>query len=286
MTTDALVIGAGDTGTRIIQGGLARGWRATGLVRSAAGLQRVEATGAETLQADLDATLPQLPAADLLFYCAPPPTEGADDPRLAQVLAACPPERVRRLIYISTSGVYGDCAGAWVDETQPLNPTSDRARRRAAAEDRIAAWGGEYAILRAPGIYGPGRLPIERVRAGEPVLSDTAGPWTNRIHVADLADIALAAAEHGPAQSVYNAADGHPLPMGVYYRALAERLGCPPPPEIDWATAEESFSAARLSFLRESRRLDNRRLREQLGFTLRYPDIESGLDAILAEARR
>lgn len=284
MGARALVVGAGDTGTRIVRGGLQRGWHATGLVRSAAGAERVGAAGGEPLQADLDAPLPPLPAADLIFYCAPPPRTGDDDPRLAQVLATYPPNSLQRLIYISTSGVYGDCQGAWVDETRAPDPGTDRARRRLAAENRIAAWGGDYATLRTPGIYGPGRLPVERVRAAEPILSDEAGPWTNRIHVADLADIALAAAEAGPARSIYNASDGHPLPMGAYYRLLAEKLGCAPPPEIDWETAQQQFSAARLSFLRESRRLDNQRLRQYLDITLRYRDIESGLEASLSES--
>lgn len=278
----ALIVGAGDTGTRIAREGLTRGWTVTGLTRSRAGAERVDETGAQTLIADLDdTTIPALPPADLLFYCAPPPRTGDDDPRLAGVLAAVPPDTVHRLVYIGTSGVYGDCGGEWVNEDRPLNPESDRARRRAAAEARIAAWGGDYAILRAPGIYGPGRLPIDRIREGQPIVADAEGPWTNRIHVDDLADIALAAAERGPARAIYNAADGNPTPMGVYYRALAERLAAPPPPEVDWATAEHTFNTMRLSFLRESRRLSIQRLLESLGISLRYPDFETGLDASL-----
>lgn len=285
MPLTALIVGAGDTGTRIVEGGLDRNWHVTGLVRSAGGVGRVRAAGAEPLAVDLDAALPALPPADLIFYCAPPPRQGTDDPRLARVLAAFCPTSVQRLVYISTSGVYGDCGGTWVDETQPLNPSSDRARRRVAAEQRIAAWGGAYTILRTPGIYGPGRLPIERVREGQPILADTCAPWSNRIHVADLAAIALAAATSDRGPAIYNASDGTPTRMSVYYRALAERIGCAPPPTVDWNIAEQSFSAARLSFLRESRRLSNQRLREQLGITLRYPDLEAGLDASLATMR-
>lgn len=282
MTTRALIIGAGDTGTRIINGGHAQGWQCTGLVHSEAGIARVRTTGATPLAVDLDAPLPVLPSADVIFYCAPPPREGHDDPRMAQILAAYPPESVQRLIYISTSGVYGDCQGKWVDETRALNPGSPRSHRRAAAEQRIADWGGDHIILRAPGIYGPDRLPIDRVRAGQPILAGADAPWTNRIHVTDLAEIALTAAKRGPARVIYNASDGNPTPMPDYYHALAKRLGCPPPPEIDWATAEQTFSAMRLSFLRESRRLSNQRLRETLGMTLHYPDYQTGLDACLS----
>lgn len=278
----ALIVGVGDSGARIAQGARERGWQTSGLVRSAASRDRACSAGVELIDGDLDAPLPRLPDADFIFYCAPPPPQGDDDPRLARLLAAYPPATVRRLIYISTSGVYGDCGGAWVSETRATNPGTARARRRVAAETQIAAWGGDYAILRAPGIYGPGRLPIQRLRAGEPVLSDAAGPWVNRIHVADLAAIALAAAERGPAQAVYHAADGQPLPMGAYYRLLARCIGCPEAPEIDWSEAERAFSPTRLSFLRESRRLSNQRLREQLAVPLHYPDAESGLLASLA----
>ncbi|MEQ8799034.1 MAG: NAD-dependent epimerase/dehydratase family protein [Salinisphaeraceae bacterium] len=279
--TRAVIIGCGDTGLRVARLAADRGWDVTGIVRSAESADRLARSAIAAQAVDLDRPDPDLPDADLLFHFAPPPRTGDDDPRLAAVLAAYAHRPPRRLIYIGTSGVYGDCGGDWVTENRPLNPITNRARRRAAAERRLADWAGAAVILRAPGIYGPGRLPIERVRRGEPVLDDADSPWTNRIHIDDLAAATMAAAERGPDRAVYNAADGQPTPMGAAYRAIARRLGLPDPPTISRAEAERDWSEMRLSFLRESRRLDNCRLLEQLGLTLQYPDLESGLDASL-----
>lgn len=276
MSERVLVIGCGDTGRRIAVSRLAAGDEVTGLVRGADSAEGLQAAGIDALQVDLDRDFGSLPAADVVFHCAPPPPDGGDDPRLIRVLAGLT-RAPRRLVYIGTSGVYGDCGGAWVSEDRPPSPQTARARRRLAAEQRLAAWGGAYAVLRAPGIYGPGRLPLDRVRAGEPVLADADSPWTNRIHVDDLAAAAVAAAAPDAPTGVFNAADGHPTKVGVYYRELAALLGVAPPPEIDWTTAEREWSAMRLSFLRESRRLDNTRLVRELGVSLRYPSYREGL---------
>lgn len=270
-----LIVGCGDTGRRVAVRYLERGQAVTGLVRSPDSAAALTAAGIEPLVADLDRPLPSLPQAETVIYAAPPPRAGDDDPRLARVLDAL--ARDCRLVYISTSGVYGDCGGDWVDERRALDPQTDRARRRAAAERRLRSWGGEAMILRAPGIYGPGRLPLARLRAGEAVLRDADSPWTNRIHVEDLASAVLAAADRGRAGRVYNAADGNPTRMAAHYRALAEYLDLPPPPVIDWATASRRWSPMRLSFLRESRRLCNRRLGEELGVRLRYPAVVDAL---------
>lgn len=276
-----MIIGCGDTGQRVARLATARDWHVTGIVRSRDSADRLAGAGIAAQALDLGQPDPDLPDADLLFHFAPPPQTGDDDPRLATVLAAYADRPPRRLVYIGTSGVYGDCGGDWVTEDRPINPGTDRARRRAAAESRLADWPGPVVILRAPGIYGPSRLPVERVRRGEPVLEDADSPWTNRIHIDDLASAAMAAAERGPERAIYNAADGQPTPMGAAYRAIAQRLGLPAPPTISRAEAERRWSEMRLSFLRESRRLDNRRLREDLGLVLQYPDLESGLDASL-----
>lgn len=261
----------------------AQGWSVTGLVRSQISAQGLRSQGIAALVSDLDLPLAKLPPAELLFYFAPPPADGDDDPRLAAVLAQFAPRSLRRLVYISSSGVYGDCAGAWVDETRPVAPATGRARRRVAAEGRLRAWGGPAVILRAPGIYGPGRLAIARLQNAVPVLCDADSPWTNRIHVHDLAASAMAAAERGPAPAVYNASDGQPTRQGAWYRAVAQVLGLAPPPEVTWAQAQHGFDALRLSFLNESRRLDNRRLRNDLGVSLRFADQRAGLEACLAQ---
>lgn len=276
-----LIIGCGDTGGRIAAARLAGGDDVTGLVRGEDRAARLRTAGIKVLRRDLDRPLAPLPAADVLFYCAPPPPEGDDDPRLARVLAALENRPPRRLVYIGTSGVYGDCGGDWVTEDRPPNPQTARARRRLAAERRLDDWGGSYIVLRAPGIYGPGRIPVERVWNGEPILADADSPWTNRIHVDDLTAAALAVARPDAPAGIFNAADGTPTRMGAYYRELAALLGAPAPPEIDRARAEREWSATRLSFLRESRRLDNTRLRRELGVTPRYPSYREGLAASL-----
>lgn len=284
MGDNVLIVGCGDTGRRIAAARQAAGDAVIGLVRGADSAASLEAAGIPALRRDLDRPLDDLPAADVVFHCAPPPREGDDDPRLARVLDALASRPPRRLVYIGTSGVYGDCGGDWVTEDRPPAPITARARRRLAAERLLAAWPGTVAILRAPGIYGPGRLPVERVRSGAPILRDADSPWTNRIHVEDLAAAAVAAAAPDAPTGVFNAADGHPTRMGPYYRELAALLGVAAPPEIEWARAEREWSAMRLSFLRESRRLDNTRLTRELGLRLRYPDYREGLRASLAAA--
>lgn len=279
MIEQVLIVGCGDTGRRVAGQWLARGAQVTGWVRTPASATRLQKLGAQSRVVDLDSQAPDPEPADIIYYFAPPPRQGTQDTRLDRFLAALGNHQPQRLVYISTSGVYGDCGGAWVDETRRVNPQTARAQRRVAAEQSLAAWNGDWVILRAPGIYGPGRLPLDKVRAGEPVLRDADCSWSNRIHIDDLAAIAVRAAEHGPCQYVYNATDGEPTKMAAYYRQIADLLGVAQPPQIDWATAQQEFSAMRLSFLSESRRLDNRRLLRELDMQLRYKRLGDGLAA-------
>ena len=188
-----------------------------------------------------------------------------------------------KLVYLSTTGVYGDCGGALVDETRPLHPATDRARRRLAAEEVLGTWsretGAALVILRVAGIYGPGRLPLAALRAGQPVLDRAEAPCSNRVHVDDLAAICLAAAERAPAGAVYNVCDGEHSTMTDFYIAVAEAFDLPRPPQISRAQARQVLSPALLSYLAESRRIDNRRLLAELGITLRYPTLQRGLAA-------
>lgn len=275
-----LIVGCGDTGVRVAVRAQAAGDRVAGAVRGAASARRVRATGATSRQCDLDAETPALPRCDRLFYFAPPPQEGDIDTRMQRVIDALgrPPAHV---VCISTTGVYGDCGDDWIDEDRPVAPAAARARRRVDAERRLLDWCPHAVVLRAPGIYGPGRLPVARIRAATPILSDTDSGWTNRVHIDDLAAIAwLAARQHWP-HAVYNASDGNPTRMSAYYDALAQMLGLPAPPRIDWATARRQFSATRLSFVRESRRLSNARLRRDLGYRFAFADFRDGLAASL-----
>ena len=225
--------------------------------------------------------------AEMVLHCAPPPGAGDADPRTANLLAIL--ERgilPGRFVYVSTSGVYGDCGGARVDESRPPNPQSARAKRRVDAERRLGDWCARHGIillvLRAPGIYAADRLPLERLRAGTPVLRDEDDIYTNHIHADDLAAAALRAlASHAPG-GVYNASDDTRMKMGAWMDLVAEHAGLPRPPRVARREAEGRIPAALLSFMNESRRLDNRKLKETLGVRLRYPTVRDGL----ARARR
>lgn len=259
---------------------MAAGEQVVGVVRREDSAARVRSVGAEARRLDLDAEFGPLPECRRLIYSAPPPRAGEVDQRMARVLAALP-TLPAHVVYISTSGVYGDCGDDWVDETRPVAPATERALRRVDAERQISAWAAHAVILRAPGIYGPGRVPSDRVRSGEPVLADTAGGWTNRVHIDDLAGMVWCVATEQPAHTIYNACDGRPTPRAAYYDTLADLLGVPRPPKINWAQACERFSAMHLSFLAESRRLSNARLLADTGYRLVFPDYRDGLVASL-----
>ena len=239
--------------------------------------------------ADETARLPQPGNASFdVIYLVPPPASGTTDPRILHFLEALPATPVR-FVYISTTGVYGDAGGAAVNEDTPPNPSSERARRRLAAEDTMRAWcesrGVEWVILRVPGIYGPGRLPIERLRRGEPALAmSEAGPG-NRIHVDDLADACVAALLKPQARNrIYNVGDGDHMSHTAFLSFVARLAGLPAPPQIPLSELKARRSEATLSFLGESRRVDTSRLRQELGFTPRYANPEQGIRASLAGA--
>lgn len=278
-----LIIGCGDIGRRVAALYRQRGYEISALTRSEATAKTLTARGLLPLLGDLDhpETLPVLSGNDrLVFYFAPPPAQGEDDPRLRAFLMHIDGEVLpRKLVYISTSGVYGDCRGAWVTEDTPPKPSTARARRRLAAETLLMDWaqrgGVPVVILRVGGIYGPGRLPVERLRRGEPVLREQDCGYTNRIHADDLATVCVAAAERG--RGIYNVSDGHPTTMNDYFNKVADRCGLPRPPQVDFAEAQSRLSAEMMSYLQESRRLDNRKMLEELGVSLRYPSLSEGL---------
>ena len=285
---NVLIIGCGDIGVRVARRWKARGVRAVGLVHSRAGADRLARAGVEALRGDLDepAALPALPTQDaLLYYFAPPPRGGESDPRLRGFLAAVAATAMpSRLVYISTTGVYGNTRGAWVTEASPTKPETARARRRLDAEGALGDWSARTAapvvILRVPGIYGPGRLPLARLKSGAPVLPEEESGYVNRIHADDLAAVCVAAGARGRAGAVYNVSDGRPGTMSEYFTCIADHFGLPRPPVIRRADADGVLSPEMLSYLDESRRVDNTRMLEELGVVLRYPDLEAGLKAI------
>lgn len=287
-----LIVGCGDLGLRMVP--LLRGrYRLYALNRSPERHALLRARGITPLTGDLDdpdslARLAGLPH-DVLHF-APPPSGGERDARTANLIRALRKARSipQRLVYISTSGVYGDCGGGVVEEHAPLRPQTDRARRRVDAERQLRAWGRAsgvaVVILRVPGIYAADRLPLARLRAGTPALADAEDAYSNHIHAEDLARIVLAAAARGRSQRAYNACDGDWLKMGQYFDLVAERFGLQRPPRVSRQEAERQLPETLLTFLRESRRLDNQRLRRELRLRLRYPSVAAGVAAAVPAA--
>ena len=282
-----LIVGCGDVGERVLRL-LAGRWPVLALSSSVARLPLLRALGARPLLGDLDdaATLGRLGGlADLVLHLAPPPSHGAHDTRTRALLQALARGgRVRRLVYASTSGVYGDCGGARFDETRSPHPTTDRARRRVDAEAQVRAFGRRHgvavSVLRIPGIYATDRVgghPRERLARGTPVLRDADDVYTNHIHADDLARACIAALLRGAPQRIYHASDDTELKMGAYFDLAADLCGLPRPPRIARADATAQLGPMLLSFMSESRRLDNRRLKNELRLRLRYPTVVDGL---------
>lgn len=286
-----LILGCGYVGTRLARQCLTAGRPVTGVVLSEAGAARLTQAGVRPVRRDLAIDdLTDLPFAGAdVFHLAPPPPRGREDLHTRRLIAAFgPTAHPRRVVYISTTGVYGDCRGGWVDETRPVRPEADRSRRRWDAEQSLRAWsrssGGELVVLRVAGIYGPGRLPLERLAAGTPMVRPEEAPYTNRIHVDDLVTACLAAMDRGRDGAVYNACDDTPSTMTAYFIAVADAARLPRPPLITKGEAAERLSEGMRSYLAESRRVCNRRLRDELGVDLRYPSLADGLSALFDAA--
>jgi nucleoside-diphosphate-sugar epimerase len=272
-----LIVGFGDVAERLVKRYAGQA-EFIGMIRRPDRAAGLRALGVTPFRGDLDVpqSLQRLPRIDGVFHFAPPPNEGKTDPRTAHLLHAL----MRRgtpgaLVYISTSGVYGDCGGTWVSETRPVAPVNGRAVRRVDAERQLRAWGEALrvpvSILRAPGIYAADRLPLERIKRGTPALVSRDDSYTNHIHADDLARLAWAALFRGRAQRIYHAVDAHPLKMGDWFDSCADAFDLPRPPRIDRAEAGKVLSEALLSFLRESRRLSNARTMRELRVKYRYP---------------
>jgi nucleoside-diphosphate-sugar epimerase len=196
----------------------------------------------------------------------------------------------RRIVYISTTGVYGNCNGEWIDETRPLKPESARAARRVDAEQQLRKWGRRHrvaiTVLRAPGIYAADRLPVERLRRRTPVLIKEDDVFTNHIHADDLAAAVISAMrQKWPKRfRVFNVVDESHLRMGDYFDQVADAVGLPRPPRISRMEAAEKIAPTLLSFMRESRRICNSRLKRELKVVLRYPTLASALSEVRTKA--
>jgi len=278
-----LILGAGDIARRALPALTSR-YAVAALVRGDPGT--LAGRGVRTLAGDLDRpeSLAALAGtAALVLHAAPPAETGARDARTRNLVAALSGARMlpRRIVYLSTSGVYGDCGGDRVDESRPLAPQTERARRRVDAEQALGEWGAErgveVVILRVPGIYAADRLPLERLRQGTPVLRADEDVYTNHVHADDLAAICVRALALDAPPGVYNASDDTELKMGDYFDLVADRHGLARPPRVSRADAEARLPRLLFSFMGESRRLVNRRLKEALGVQLRYPTVFEGV---------
>jgi nucleoside-diphosphate-sugar epimerase len=285
-----LIVGHGDVGQRVARL-LPPRVRVLALVRDAARVPTLRAQGVQPLRGDLDdaASLRRLAGvATRVLHLAPPPTEGEGDARTAALLRVL----ARRgapaaLVYASTSGVYGDCGGALIDETRTPRPATARARRRLAAEALVRSFGRtagvRASLLRIPGIYAPDRAggtPRERLLRGTPVLAAEDDVFTNHIHADDLARACIAALWRGKPQRVVHASDDSQLRMGDYFDLAADLYGLPRPPRVPRAQAAELLAPALLSFMSESRRMRNQRLKRELRLRLHHPTPAQGLLSI------
>ena len=283
-----VIVGCGDIGLRVAKICKNQGKSVLGVVKSEESLNKLRQQHIHALTANLDdiSSLEELNGQisnqSLIYYFAPPPAKGIADPRMANFLNYLNQNhQPAQLIYISTSGVYGDQQGRLINEQTPANPQVNRAKRRYHAELQLSLWSKDSSVavtlLRVGGIYGPGRLPLQRLKNNIPMLYENLAPQTNRIHADDLAQVCVAAAAKKAAGEIYNVSDGTNSNMTEYFNTIADFCGIARPPLVDWQEAEETISEGMLSYLKESRRMDNSKMIKELGIQLKYPTLIDGL---------
>jgi nucleoside-diphosphate-sugar epimerase len=283
-----LIIGCGDVGQRVVR--MQRHVQVVALTSSPERVAALRAQGVTPVVGNLDApaSLQRLAGwATRVLHLAPPPLQGGTDPRtLALTRMLMRRSAPRSVVYGSTSGVYGDCAGAWVDESRMVNPVTPRAQRRVDAEARVRHLGRlrsspvRVSVLRIPGIYAPDReggTPRDRLLRGTPVLASDDDVFTNHIHADDLARACQLALWRGKPQRVYNVNDDSQLLMGDYFDMAAGLYALAKPPRISRAQAQTELPAMQLSFMSESRRMVNTRMKRELRLQLRFADVKDGL---------
>jgi len=293
-----LIVGCGDVGQRAAKQLVGR-TRVMALTSNPDKLSNFRAQGITPVLGNLDqaGTLQRLSGwATRVLHLAPPPSdrvgEWSTDPRSLNLARALKKRSLpRSLVYGSTSGVYGDCQGHWVSESQPVKPHTPRAMRRVDAEKvmrYLGRSGVRTSILRIPGIYAPDRpngTPRERLLKGTPVLLAQDDVYTNHIHSDDLARACVAAIWRGKAQRIFHVSDDTQLKMGDYFDAAADLMGLKRPPRVPRSQAQESLPLMLLSFMSESRRLKNERLKKELRLKLNFPNIQLGLRPLAVVAQ-
>lgn len=291
--THVLIAGCGYVGQRLAAR-LRHQFDVSAVVRTPDRAAELAQLGIGAVAIDLDrvranASIPERLEQEAIVYLTPPPAAGESDLRLDRFLqlATVPP---RAFIYMSTTGVYGDVPSGSVDEGSSVSPRTDRARRRVTAEEMTRVWCNERrvrrVVLRVPGIYGPQRLPLDRLRRSEPVVAEAEAGIANRIHVDDLVEACVLAVTNPDARGVYNVSDGTSLSSTAFMNAVARLAGLPGPPQVSMVEAQLTFTSERLSFVNESRRVSNERMLKHLGVRLKYADVEAGIRASLAEQKQ
>ncbi len=279
-----LIIGCGDVGMRLLP--LVRDrFQVVAVTSQPARIPELRAAGALPLVANLDDrnSLHRLRGlAGTVVHLAPPPSDGERDRRTRNLAAILP--RQASIVYVSTTGVYGDCKGVFSDETRSVAPVNARAKRRVDAERVLRRWAlrneGRLSILRVPGIYAADRLPLDRLRQGTPALIPEEDVYTNHIHADDLAQIIALALFRAQPQRVYHTVDDSDLKMGEYFEQVALAFGLPSPPRLPRAELAAKVSPMLLSFMSESRRLSNARMKRELGVRLRWPTVSDCLTSL------
>ena len=285
-----LIVGCGDVGMRLLP--LLRAqFRIFALTSQPARCAELRAAGAIPIVANLDDAASLARLYGLAAYCvhlAPPRSEGDLDGRTQNLIAILPDKS--QLVYISTTGVYGDCGGAIFDETRPVRPQNARAVRRVAAEQALRAWAkrsqSRMSILRVPGIYAADRLPLERLQKGTPALNDVDDVYTNHIHADDLAKLIKLALFRALPQRIYHAVDDSDLKMAAYFDLVADTFKLPRPPRRPRYALAQEVSPMLLSFMSESRRMQNHRIKTELGMRFNYPTVAQGVAAAWAQHHR
>jgi nucleoside-diphosphate-sugar epimerase len=283
-----LILGCGDVGMRLLPLLRAR-FRVFAVTSGPERRAELRAAGAVPIVADLDhpASLKRLAGlARYVVHLAPPQSEGQLDLRTRRLCALLPSGA--RMVYVSTSGVYGDCGGALIDETRPVAPHNGRARRRVDAERVLRAWAvrsaSRVALLRVPGIYADTRLPLKRLAQGTPALRAQDDVYTNHIHADDLANIVALALFRGLPGRIYHAVDDTHMLMADYFDTVADAFEMARPPRLARAELAAQVSPMLLSFMSESRRMSNARIKGELGVRLRFPALAPALAAMARAA--
>lgn len=288
-----VIVGCGDIGVRVAKIWKNHGKSIFAIGRTEERLNALRQQHLHAVSADLDdpGSLAEfsgrLSQNSLIYYFAPPPAKGVEDTRMEHFLKSLHSSHLpEHIIYISTSGVYGDQQGQSITEETIANPQVDRAKRRYHAEQLLLEYGIEHSsiamtILRVGGIYGPERLPLQRLKDKIPMLHEKLSPQTNRIHADDLAQICVAAATDKAAGEIYNVSDGTKSNMTEYFNTIADFCGLERPPLVGWEEAEKTISKGMLSYLRESRHMDNSKMLNDLDIELIYPTLKDGLKSCI-----